>query len=353
MKINKVHNGKEFNSFFQFVGKVHKHSKFKDGQNEVVDIFRVTETKTKKPRKVLVFEVETAKDNKIKVELNAMEMPFANAYSSTNKHNFKVKWEDRFDKTKYPDETYHLIDTDWDKIDKFADEIKEGSWVEVRGKYEFDKSEFEGKEYLIVKRMINTLTVIEDGAAIKVGNGEITYTTDFASENFVEINRFNLELGIRSVYQDEKTQDTKVNGVFLDYGKERSVPKDIELMVYYTPSEKKPLADAFAALNRFDVVEVYGQDNNRVEYGDVIVESKVNDDPFADVEETQEKTKRTVVGSKKGLEILGVINGTYQRGLLTEEEITPNVTVAESNPFADPFANDGSPIDISDSDLPF
>ncbi len=76
----------------------------------------------------------------------------------------------------------------------------------------------------------------------------VPYVRDFGSENFTEHNKFEMRLGIKSTYQDEETKDTKVNGVYLDYGKDRSVPKDVDLVVYYKePEEGKNLLQMLLA----------------------------------------------------------------------------------------------------------
>ncbi|MDJ1631379.1 hypothetical protein QNN00_17620 [Bacillus velezensis] len=49
-------------------------------------------------------------------------------------------------------------------------------------------------------------------------------------------------------------------------------------------------------------------------------------------------------GTRKGLEILNYIGGTYKSGLLTEEEISN-----ENAPNEDPFAE----VVVNDDDLPF
>ncbi|UNK20457.1 hypothetical protein MNQ98_10770 [Paenibacillus sp. N3/727] len=42
----------------------------------------------------------------------------------------KIAWEERFDRVKYPDDTYHQIDPEWDKIDKLKEIVKEDEWVD-------------------------------------------------------------------------------------------------------------------------------------------------------------------------------------------------------------------------------
>lgn len=49
-----------------------------------------------------------------------------------------VPWADRNDKTKLPDETYHVITPEWDMAEQFAKIVKPGMWAEVQGQYEFD-----------------------------------------------------------------------------------------------------------------------------------------------------------------------------------------------------------------------
>ena len=69
---------------------------------------------------MLQFIVETAFKNELKVELAGMEMGYAYAYSSSDKKTAKLDWNDRLDKSKYPNETYHLIETDWDKTERLG-----------------------------------------------------------------------------------------------------------------------------------------------------------------------------------------------------------------------------------------
>ncbi|MDT0160432.1 hypothetical protein [Bacillus sp. AG4(2022)] len=175
----------------------------------------------------------------------------------------------------------------------------------------------------------------------------VPYVRDFKSPEFTEVNSFEMQIGIKSTYQDEQTQDTKVNAVYLSYGKEKSVPKDVELTVYYKEAEegKKPFADAFARLNRFDFLVVEGVDNNRAEFAMVEVqESEEDDNPFEDVGEKTTSFEQVSTGTKKGLEILTYIGGTFKRELLTEEEISEDQPVSD-----DPFAS----VNISEDELPF
>lgn len=173
----------------------------------------------------------------------------------------------------------------------------------------------------------------------------VPYVRDFKSPEFFEINSFEMQIGIKSTYQDEQTKDTKVNAVYLAYGKEKSVPKDVEMTVYYKEAEegKTPFADAFARLNRLDFLVVEGIDNNRAEFAMVEVEESEEDNPFEDVGEKVTSYEQVSTGTRKGLEILTYIGGTYKKELLTDEEI------AEEQQNDDPFAS----VDISDDDLPF
>ncbi|WP_234900702.1 hypothetical protein [Bacillus altitudinis] len=154
-----------------------------------------------------------------------------------------------------------------------------------------------------------------------------------------------MQMGIKSVYQEEESKDTKINAAFLGYGKERSQVYDVELTVYHKEPEegKRSIAEAFANLNRLDILVVHGIDNNRAEFATVEVEEQEEDNPFADVDEKVKSYEQVSTGTKKGLEILNVFTGTYAKNLLTEEEIT-----GESEQ-QDPFSN----VSVSDDELPF
>ncbi|KIL12166.1 hypothetical protein B4127_1497 [Bacillus pumilus] len=437
IKINKNHEGKEFNNFFRFVGKVKPVMKKDDATDSWVEaaISELTQTKTGKDRKVVQFIVETAHRNELKVELAGMEQAFVYPYSSKHKKSFKLEWEHRFDKTKFPDESYKVISTDWDLCDELATFIKPDMWVDVRGVYEFSSFENnEGETINVVKRIIKQVYPLKNGLVeinnvnsgeeyriydseekgrvlgygkakeetvkinvgwlspeggnifiTKLSNGEegkrvkvaynentsetdrikvvnnvestirinkedgsyeyIPYIRDFKSENFIEINEFEMQMGIKSVYQEEGSKDTKVNAAFLGYGKERSQVYDVELTVYHKEPEegKRSIAEAFANLNRLDFLVVHGIDNNRAEFATVEVEEQEEDNPFADVDEKVKSYEQVSTGTKKGLEILNVFTGTYAKNLLTEEEIT-----GESEQ-QDPFSN----VSVSDDELPF
>lgn len=443
IKLNKNHGGKEFSNSFHFVGKVKPVQK-KDQDTDSwydVEIFDTNKTQTNKDRRVLQFIVETAFKNELKVELAGMEMENVWVYSSTHKKSAKLDWADRNDKTKYPDETYHLIQTDWDKTERLGKIVEKDMWVEVKGKYEFSSfTNEEGQVINNIKRIIEHVVPLKNGevtikgltegdtfkaydsaedgnylgmgkvnkegvATIRVGwlnpeggklyitkvtddvegkRAEQTYTStvvegerisiknnvdsqiglpkadgsrgynyvpyvrDFKDENFKEINSFEIQLGIKSTYQDETTLDTKINGVYLDYGKDKSVPRDVELVVYYKEAEegKTPFATAFGRLNHLDFLVVEGIDNNRAEFTMVEVAEKEDDNPFEDVDEKVTSYEQASSGTKKGLEVLRYIQGTFARELLTEEEITLNVTSGE-----DPFSK--SPIEVDDEQLPF
>lgn len=438
IKLNKKHEGKEFRNEFRLIGLIKPvRKKEEDGDNWFdVPFYQDTLTRTKKPRRVLQFNVETAFKNELKVELAGMEKDFAYLYSSKEGKSYRIAWDDRFDKSKYPNETYHYIQQEWDKAEELSKIVEDGMWADVRGHYEFSTFENEeGKEINIVKRTIDQFYPLKNGvvdikgvkdgdefrvysaktdghqlgyakakegvASIKVGwlnpeggklyickvegdkegerteqeytDGEsgneritvinnvandiqiigddgkkhyIPYVRDFKAEDFQEINRFEMQIGIRSTYQDENTKDTKVNAVYLDYGKERSTPRDVELTVYYKEPEedKVSFADAFGRLNHLDFLVVEGIDNNRAEFSLVEVQDTMDDNPFEDVGEKVSSFERVSTGTKKGLEILRYIGGTYQKEILTEEEISK-----EQPKNDDPFAK----VDISDDDLPF
>jgi hypothetical protein len=438
IKLNKKHEGKEFRNEFRFVGLVKPvRKKEQDGDSWFdVPFYQVTETQTKKVRKVLQFNVETAFKNELKVELAGMEKDQAYLYSSTHKKSATISWGERLNKDAYPDNTYHYIQQEWDKTEAIGNLIVEGMWVDVRGHYEFDKfTNDEGTEFKSVKRIIDQVYPLKNGevlikglkkddtfkayddaengnylgmgkadetglASVKVGwlnpeggtlyickiDGDtegkrtpvkynegvtetdritvrnnvtndiqligedgkkqyVPYVRDFNSPDFFEVNTFEMQIGIKSTYQDENTKDTKVNAVYLSYGKERSVPKDVELTVFYKESEngKTPFADAFARLNHLDFLVVEGIDNNRAEFALVEVAESEDDNPFDDVEEKASSFERVTAGTRKGLEILKYIGGTYKKELLYEDEI------AEEQKNDDPFAS----VDISDDDLPF
>jgi hypothetical protein len=349
LKVNGKHKGKEFQSYFHFVGQVKQHIKGYGDNAETKEFYEQTTTRTNKPRRVVQFDLLTTKYNKLKIELSGMEREKAYAYSSKHKRTITLDWKDRNDKNKLPDNTYHVMTVDWDLSQDIGSMLKEGMWVEVKGKYQFDKFyNDEGKEFLIAKRIITSLIPVTDGQDIKINSKDtVQYVCDFADPNFKEVNTFNLEVGIKSVYQDEETRDVKVNGVFLDYGKERSTPRDLELMVYYKePAEgKRSLADGFMSLNRFDVVEVRGIDNNRPEFA-MVTEQAMDDDPFADVDETEASSRMAISGTKKGLEVVTTV-GSVKRNALTEEEITPVVDVF----YGDPFNSNINSND--DDDVPF
>ncbi|WP_091014413.1 hypothetical protein [Paenibacillus amylolyticus] len=372
IKVNKNHKGKEFKSSFRFIGKVSAVNK-KDPVTdswEKQPIYQETTTRTNKPRRVLQFEVETALSNRLRVELAGMEQPFAYPYSRTQGGSVKVVWADRNDKTKFPDDTYHPIEVDWDKAERLGQLIEEGEWYEIRGQYQFDTftPDNSTEEKVFVKRVISSVRPIKDGLllnddgttqTVKHAGQEFDYVTDFNSEAFREVNYFSMQLGIRSTYQDDN-KDTKVNAVFLDYGKERSEPKDVELMVYHKEVEKGiPMADAFASLNTYDFIEATGQDNNRATFAYVdIVEEIASDDPFSQVDSSEKTTRqeRVTNGDKKGLEVISYVQGSIMRELLTEEEFRKTAALTSDDPFNntnksdDPFSQTSDDPFSTDSD---
>lgn len=449
VKINKNHGGKEFNNQFHFVGQVKPvRKKEVDSDNWFdVEIFDTNKTRTGKQRRVLQFNIETAFRNELKVELAGMEMPAAYAYSSVNRKTQKLNWDNRFDKSLYPDESYHLIETDWDKSERLSQVIVPEMWVDVRGHYEFSSfANDDGDEINVVKRVLDQVYPLKNGqvvinglkekdefrvydspedgillgqakadkdgiATIHVGwlnpeggtlyitkvkddveskRGKFDYTDgtveatksiniinntdsvvrlpkqgggykyvdyvrDFKDENFKEINTFDMQIGINSTYQDEETKDTTVNAIFLDYGKEKSTPHKVTLTVFNkeVAEGKTSLATAFSRLNHLDFMTVEGIDNNRAEFAQVEVSETEDDNPFEDVDAKVKDYETVTNGTKKGLEITAYVVGTFKKEFLSEEE----VTTEESNPFADtnddPFADTGSPVEISDDDLPF
>lgn len=339
VKLNKNHGGKEFNNYFRFIGKVKKVQKKEDEAWIEKPYYEDTITKTNKPRRVVQFNLETSKGNLLKVEQNGMEKDFAYAYSSSDRKSFRVNWADRFDKSKFPNDSYHLMLPEWDMCEVLHAKLQDDAWVEVKGKYEFSTFDAGQGEMKLVKRMVTSIEPIENGQEIKIEKEKVNYITDFDSPDFVEVNSFTMQVGILSTYQDEETKDTKVNGVYLTYGKEKSTPQEVELIVPYKEPEdgKVSLADAFGNLNRLDFLQVQGIDNNRAEYTYIEVEEDNSDfNPFADVSEEDKKKqmKRVTSGTKKGLEITTVLTNTYMKEMLTEEEISNEVAI---NPNDLPF----------------
>ena len=190
-----------------------------------------------------------------------------------------------------------------------------------------------------------------------------SYTTDFESDDFQEVNHNSIQIGINTVYQEEGQKDVKINGYYLSYGKERSVPSYPELLVpYVEPSPGKvALSDAFLSLNKFDFVEVVGKDFNTVTYADVEVDTKESAiDPFAQVSEEDKiaETKRVISGTRRGIEVTSIVNGSYMAEMLTEEEVKPPapfVPVNNGSQSDNPFVNTASqdPFDNVNSDDPF
>jgi hypothetical protein len=374
IKTNKKHGGKEFKNSFRFIGKVSQVSKKDESDSWIKQpIAKQYTTQSGKQRRLIQFEIETALSNRLRVELSGMEQKFAYPYSQTHKKSATVEWADRNNKEKFPDNSYHPIEVDWDKCERLGKLIKADEWYEVRGQYSFEEfTKEDGSTTLFVKRNINSVKPIvngqilqEDGTfqTVKHAGAEFDYVTDFKDPLFREVNYFSMQTGIRSTYQDEATKETKVNGTFLDYGKERSEPKDVELIVYYSQPEdgSKPMADAFATLNTYDFIEVTGQDNNRATFAYVEIEDHMaSDDPFSDVSSDQQviRTERVTNGDKKGLEVTGFVKGSLMRELLTEEEFKKTAAVTNNSPFdttSDPFpkANDVSDDPFSKNDDPF
>lgn len=359
VKLNKKHGGKEFKSFFHFVGKVNHHSKYDQESNSRVQqpFLEEGETRTNKPKKKLQFEIETAKDNNLKVELQGIPFDKAYVYSKSDKKAAPVNWNDRFDKEKYPNETYHLIDTDWDKVEKFNPLIVEGAWVEVKGHYEFGSfHDSERGKVNFRKRIIDDVTPIENGQEIKAGKTTLldNYVTDFKSDDFKEINFVSMQIGINTVYQEDESDDTTINAFFLDYGKERSTPYQTQLIVpYIEPEEgKAALSEAFKKLERLDFVEVQATDNNRPIFSNVEVEvDEEQEDPFTDVgeENKAKQTKRAISGSDKGIKISTVVNGSFTKEYLTEDEVKE--PEPENKGKDNPFENNSS--ESEDPDNPF
>lgn len=357
VKLNKKTGNKEFKNYFHFAGQVKPVRKQND-KKEWYDApyFETTTTKTKKPRRVLSFNLETSLSNDLKFELNGMEMEFVYPYSSASGKSEIVKWADRFDKTKFTDNTYNVLGgTDWDNSEEFSKIIETGKWVEIKGHYEFSKYTPEnGSPMIIVKRMIKEVSLVEEGQEVKIDKDtKFNYICDFKSPDFKEVNYFNLQIGIRSAVQNEETGNTTVNAVVLSYGKEKSLVEDAELIVYQTVVEegKKSLASAFATLQETDFIEVIGCDNNRATFSYVdVVETYEVDDPFADVPVTGSTTRqeKVVTGERKGLEIVSFVQKTKILEYLTKEEMTNSSSTSGDNPFDIDNAGDGN-ID----DLPF
>lgn len=359
VKLNKKTGNKEFKNYFHFVGKIAPVRK-QDENKEWYDVpyFSQNLTKeSKKPRRVLTFDLETSLSNKLKIELNGMEMKLVYPYSSASGKSVEVPWDDRFDKTKFPDNTYNVLGgTDWDNAEEFSKLVATDNWVEVKGYYEFSKYTPEnGAPMIIVKRFIKELNEVKDGQEIKIDKDTtITYVTDIMSPEFKEVNYINLQIGIRSTLQNEQTGNTQVNAVVLTYGKEKSVVQDAELTVYQqeVAEGKKSLADAFATLLETDFIEIIGMDNNRATFSYVpVVEKYENDDPFADVPEEGSATRleKVVTGEKKGLEIISFVQKTKILEYLTIEEMTNPVSSSNE----DPFAKEDIKTTTEDNDDPF
>lgn len=381
IKRNKNHNGIETKSFFRLIGRVsplQRQDETTKGWEDVPFYSQKPTRNSGKPRRVLNFQIETAKGNKLRVESAGMEFDYAYAYSSRHKKTIKIDWENRLDREKWKDEnkkvktkdiddTYHLMSNDWDLTEELSKKVSNGDWVEVKGYLEPNEFEDdEGKQVNNIKRIITSINPIVEGKLkydnsdelkpIKVNGKEITYITDFDDENFIEVNQFSMQIGIRSTYQDEETRDTKVNGTYFTYGKDRSEPRDVELMVPYIEPEKgKALADAFASLEFGDFIEVTGIDNNRVTFTYVDIEESIDDsDPFSEVDDSQRTTRKQRVtnGEKKGLEVTGYVAGSIHRGLLTEDDFRKTVEITHEKPFEETDEDsDNDPFNDTDGDI--
>ncbi|PYE51562.1 hypothetical protein HUB98_05995 [Paenibacillus barcinonensis] len=362
IKVNNNHGGKEFNSGFHFVGKV-KPIKEKDKNTDNWEDIPFYSTEEDGKKKVFQFIVETALSNELKVKVTGKEKPYAYPYSRQHGKSAKVEWNKRFNKEGYPDNTYHLIEPEWDRIEKFKEIVEKDCWVEVKGKY--IPYEFEAEDGKVIKGIsrqisfINPINeegkVIIDGEVkeIKVDKNTINYVCDFQSPDFIEVNRFNMQIGINTTYQDSETGDTKVNAVVLTNGVERSEPKDVEMMVYQKKVEQGiSMADAFASLNTYDFIEVIGQDNNRATFAYVdVVEEIGTDDPFSQVDSREKVTRqeRVTNGDKKGLEVISYVQSSLMRELLTEEELRKTVALTSNDPF-NSVSNSDDPFSQTDKD---
>jgi len=368
VKLNKKHQGKEFNSFYHFVGKIKQAEKWDNELNQPVKqkFYVEDETYSGKPFRMLQFAVETAKDNDLDVRLKGYKNDYAYLYNSSTGESQSIKWDDRFDKSKYPNESFHLMETDWDKIERLNSLIVEGNWVEVKGEYEFGTFHNQEKgEINWRKRKIKDVEPVENGQDITVGKDKkvlmANYVTDFKDENFKEFNHVNMQIGINSVLEqkeDDPTQGVLVNAYFLDYGKEKSTPRKTQLKVDYNkPNEGKiSLAEAFLKLERLDFLEVEGTDNNRPIFGNVEVgaDKEEEDDPFEDLDEDEFSTKerKAITGTDKGVKIETFVKGSRIKNFLTEEEVTPPKPKNEGkdNPFDNNNEEDKDNKDSEDQD---
>ncbi|WP_079709780.1 hypothetical protein [Paraliobacillus ryukyuensis] len=341
IKLNKKHNGKEFKSFFHFVGKIKPATRFENNIRVNQPYLEERETSNGNTMRKLLFVIETADHNDLEIQLIGFPQDKAYLYSQSEGKSYAIDWKDRTNKDKYPNDTYHLIETDWDKAERIGSILKDGKWMEVKGKYEFGSLiDSEKGKINFKRRIVNDAEPIENGQEIKAGKATIVdkYVTDFESEEFKEVNFVSMQIGINSTYQEEEGRETKINAYFLDYGKEKSTPYEVELDVPYVEPEGDniSLADAFTKLNKFDFVEVQGRDNNRAIFSEVEEETDVEDDPFASVgeENTVSRTNRTITGTDKGVKVHSIVNGTYMKDLLTEEEVTEKPkNNSENNPF--------------------
>jgi len=322
LKINKKHGGKEFKSTFHFVGLVKPHIKGIGDKAQAMPLYTEKETINGNLKRDVQFDIYTSEFNNIKVATWGMEQEYVYPYSSVDKKSVEIKWNDRDNKSKYPNDSYHLILPPWDIAKAINDNVEFDKWIEVKGHYEFGKyTNDEGKEYPTIKRIIDSFDLVEDGQEIKIGkNKTINYICDFKASDFQEINRFDLEIGIKSTYENE--DNIIINGVFLAYGKEASVPQDIKLTVFKERDEK--LAKGFTKMNRGDYIKVIGVDNNRPEFSLIPKTNIDDDDPFADLENQEEEYKYAISGNKKGLEIVRIVKGSFSKGMLSEEELEIN-----------------------------
>jgi len=126
IKLNKNHEGKEFRNEFRFIGQVKPvRKKEADGDSWFdVEIFQNTVTQTKKDRRVLQFNIETAFRNELKVELAGMEKEKAYAYSSKHKKTVAVDWANRNNKDTLPDDTYYVMTQEWNLTEELESWIK-------------------------------------------------------------------------------------------------------------------------------------------------------------------------------------------------------------------------------------
>lgn len=309
-------------------------------------------TQAGKPYKTITFFVETSESNKVKVELFGQERDEVVAYNQKEKDkkkaSKKVKWSKRHDDhgdfkvmgtslqiepNQKGDGYIRKVLVELDAIDYIASHLKDGDFVRVNGRPDFQEYENQqGETKQSTRFNITSITRIDD--------------IDFKAEDFKEVAIFEQDIVVIDKIIDEESKKLIVNAKIIKYGGEHV---DTTFVV---DAERLPkLANNMAKRFNFgDFIKTFGLIVNSVVVTEDTAPVEDEDDWGGDDEIKNDFNTNYIRDYINELQITSVDSSTYEAKKYNEEDFISE----EEDTFNGDISNDDNDsFDDDEEDLPF